>query len=92
MYKIKKITFIEHPILKNLSLNFCDANGDAVDTIIFAGENEIFYKDIKKYVEKVKKENVNVKLIIGPELYHIYPLFPIPEAKKAFKVIKNELK
>lgn len=39
MYKIKKITFIEHPILKNLSLNFCDANGDAVDTIIFAGEN-----------------------------------------------------
>ena len=39
MLKIKSIKFKNHPILKNLELNFCDANGKAVDTIIIAGEN-----------------------------------------------------
>ena len=39
MYKIKKITFKNHPVLRNLSLDFCDTDGNIVDTIIFAGEN-----------------------------------------------------
>ncbi len=56
-------------------------------TLVFAGENEIFYKDIKKYVEN----SDNTRLITGKGLFHIYPLFPIPEAKKAFKEIKKEI-
>ena len=39
MYKIRKIQFIDHPILKNTELNFVGADGKAVDTVIFAGEN-----------------------------------------------------
>ncbi len=39
MCKIRKIVFHEHPVLKNLSLNFCDSEGKCIDTIIFAGEN-----------------------------------------------------
>lgn len=39
MYKIRRVEFIEHPILKNLVLDFCDINGNAVSSIIFAGEN-----------------------------------------------------
>jgi len=39
MYKIRKITFTNHPILKNLSLDFCDTHGKVVDTVIIAGEN-----------------------------------------------------
>ncbi len=39
MTKIRKITFIDHPVLGNLTLDFCDVNGNAVDTVIFAGEN-----------------------------------------------------
>ena len=39
MYKIRKVKFQNHPILKNLELDFCDINGKAVDTVIFAGEN-----------------------------------------------------
>lgn len=39
MLKIKSIKFKNHPILKNLELNFCDANGNAADTVIIAGEN-----------------------------------------------------
>ena len=39
MLKIRSITFREHPIFKNLTLDFCDADGNAVDTVIIAGEN-----------------------------------------------------
>lgn len=39
MYKIRKIKFQNHPILKNLELDFCGTDGKAVDTVIFAGEN-----------------------------------------------------
>ena len=66
-------------------------NSNLPDTLIFAGENEIFYNDIKKYVENLKRDNVNVKFITGKGLFHIYPLFPIPEARNAFKEIKKEI-
>jgi len=39
MYKIRKVKFQDHPILKNLELDFCGKDGKALDTIIFAGEN-----------------------------------------------------
>lgn len=66
-------------------------NSDIAKTLIFAGTNEIFYKDIEKYVEILKKNNIDVKFIKGENLFHIYPLFPIPEAKKAFEEIKKEI-
>ena len=66
-------------------------NVDLADTLIFVGENELFCRDIKKYVENLKKDGVNVKLIVGSGLFHIYPLFPIPEAKTAFDIVKKEI-
>lgn len=66
-------------------------NGGLPDTLIFAGESEIFCKDIERYVENLKKDGVKVKLIIGNGLFHIYPLFPIPEAISAFKEVKKEI-
>ena len=39
MLRIRKITFKNHSVLGDLSLDFCNSNGKAVDTIIFAGEN-----------------------------------------------------
>ena len=65
-----------------------DVTGQA-QTLIFSGTNEIFYKDIRLYVENLKMSNVDVKFIEGKGLFHIYPLFPSPEAKKAFKEIKE---
>lgn len=65
-----------------------DLEGQA-QTLIFAGTSEIFYKDIKLYVEKLKRSNVDVKFIEGKGLFHIYPLFPSSEAKKAFKEIEE---
>ena len=60
--------------------------------LIFAGTNEIFYRDIQQYVDNLKKDGVEVKFIIGEDLFHIYPLFPSSEARKAFKEIKREFK
>lgn len=39
MYKIRKIIFNNHPVLGNLTLDFCNQDNKAVDTVIFAGEN-----------------------------------------------------
>lgn len=39
MYKVRKIQFIEHPILKNMEFNFVGRDGKTVDTVIFADEN-----------------------------------------------------
>jgi hypothetical protein len=33
----------------------------------------------------LERENVDVKLVEGEGLFHIYPLFPMPEAKKLLK-------
>lgn len=60
-------------------------------TLIFAGTNEIFYTDIELYAEKLKNSNVDVKFIKGNGLFHIYPLFPSPEARNALKEIKKEI-
>jgi acetyl esterase/lipase len=66
-------------------------NSGLARMLIFAGTNEIFYKDIERYVEKLKSDGVDVRFIVGNGLFHIYPLFPMPEAKKAFGEIKKVL-
>ena len=66
-------------------------NGGLPKTLIFAGTNEIFHKDIKRYVENLKRDGVDVRFIEGEGLFHIYPLFPMSEAKEAFKEIKKEI-
>lgn len=60
-------------------------------TLIFVGDNEIFYKDVLKYAENLERDNVDYRLIVGEELFHIYPLFPMPETRTAFKEIKHEI-
>ena len=65
-------------------------NSDLPRTLIFAGENEIFYKDILKYYEKLISEGVDARLVVGEGMFHIYPLFPSPEAWDAFKELEKE--
>ena len=65
-------------------------NSDLPRTLIFTGNNEIFYKDILKYYEKLKEDGVDARLVVGDGMFHIYPLFPSPEAWNAFKELKKE--
>ena len=39
MYKVRRIKFVNHPVLNNMEFDFTGTDGKAVDTVIFAGEN-----------------------------------------------------
>lgn len=67
MLKIKSIKFKNHPILKNLELNFCDANGKAVDTIIIAGENGTGKSSILNYLYSITSGSVVTEATITLE-------------------------
>ena len=53
-------------------------------------ECSIFYKDILRYYEKLIENGGDARLIVGSGMFHIYPLFPSPEAWDALKEIKKE--
>ena len=65
-------------------------NSNLAKILIFVGDNEIFYKDVLKYYENLKEDNVDARLVVGIGMFHIYPLFPCPEAWDAFKELKKE--
>lgn len=50
---------------------------------IFVGTHEIFLPDCRLLHEKLKQENVEHNFVVGPKMNHVYPVYPIPEAKKA---------
>lgn len=49
---------------------------------VFAGTDGILYPDIVKFFGLLDDDSSN-ELIIGEGMNHVYPLFPIPEAKPA---------
>jgi len=65
-------------------------NEGLAKTLIFVGDGEIFYQDVLKFYNKLQDEDVESELIVGKGMFHIYPLFPVPEAKNAFKELKKE--
>ena len=59
------------------------------DVTIFVGTHEFFYPDIMKFADRLKENKVRNKLYIGEGLNHVYPVFPIPEAKEAIRTIQK---
>ncbi len=64
---------------------------------IFVGTDEILYPDIYMFYQKIKNSNVkpnqqNIELIVGERMNHVYPLYPIPEAKHSKEIIAKILK
>ncbi len=57
--KLKSIQFEEHPILGDLLVDFCDSNGNPVDTIIIAGENGTGKSTLLNEIYKVVNYQVN---------------------------------
>lgn len=58
---------------------------------VFLGTAEIFYPDVTKFFGMLEDDPSN-ELIIGEEMCHVYPLFPISEAKPAVEKIIEVLK
>ena len=67
MYKIRKVKFVDHPVLGNLELDFCDKNGNAVDTVIIAGENGTGKSTIMNVLYQVSSYDLNIPLSIELE-------------------------
>ena len=53
---------------------------------VFVGTSEIFFPDVTKFFRRLDRDPSN-ELLVGDEMNHVYPLFPIPEAKYAVNKI-----
>ena len=53
---------------------------------VFVGTSEIFFPDVTKFFRMLDRDPSN-ELIVGDEMNHVYPLFPIPEARPAVNSI-----
>lgn len=53
---------------------------------VFSGTDEILYPDLMDFYSLIEL-NPGCKLIVGEGMNHVYPLFPTPEAKKAFRQV-----
>lgn len=53
------------------------------NTTVFVGGNELFYPDIERFYRLLDDDPSN-ELVVGEGMDHVYPLYPIPEARQAF--------
>ena len=53
---------------------------------VFVGTSEIFYPDVTKFFRMLDDDPSN-ELVTGEEMNHVYPLFPIREARPAVEKI-----
>ncbi len=57
------------------------------ETLLIVGTREIFYPDIILLKQKLEENSVETKIIIGEDMNHCYPLYPIPEADEVLEKI-----
>jgi len=60
---------------------------DFPETLIFTGTREIFYPDVLKFHQKLVQAGLKTELVTGMGMNHVYPMYPIPEARKALETV-----
>ena len=60
-------------------------------TDIYSGTYDVLYTDILKTEQKLRESGVDVELHIAPKFGHVYPLYPVPQGKKARREISRYL-
>ena len=50
---------------------------------ILIGKRDILYPDTTVFAEKAKDAGANVEMIVEDEMFHVWPLLNMPEAKRA---------
>lgn len=50
---------------------------------IFVGTHEIFFPDIEQFHLNLTQSGIAHDFIIGEKMFHVYPLSPTPEGRKA---------
>lgn len=54
---------------------------------LFIGTHEIFLPDARKFKALADKQHVAINYLEYPKMNHVFPVFPIPEAKRAMEQI-----
>ncbi|WP_270167794.1 alpha/beta hydrolase [Paenibacillus sp. SYP-B4298] len=54
---------------------------------LFIGTHEFFLPDARKFKARADKENVHINYFEYPKMNHVFPVFPIPEARRAMQQI-----
>lgn len=61
------------------------------EIVIFSGAEDMLHPDIMRFKERLEKDKAPHSIYVEENLPHVYPLFPTPEAAKAFELIKYEV-
>ena len=56
-------------------------------TTLYVGTREILYPDNILFFKKLQKARVLCSLHVGEGMNHVYPIYPIPEARKVLKEV-----
>ena len=68
---------------------FGDVSG-MTNVLVFVGTRELFYPDITKFYPMLDRpEN---RLVVGKDMNHVFPLLPIPEAKRYQRMIFDTIR
>lgn len=83
----------ENNDLKNVMLSPLYGSFDKFpNTIMCIAEHDIMYPDQKLAIKKFNKANINIEVIEGEAMPHIWPLLPVmKEAKATLKLLINRL-
>ena len=54
---------------------------------LFVGTREIFYPDVTAFYNMLQEQGISSKLYVGEGMNHVYPFYPIPEAREATRQV-----
>ena len=61
---------------------------------LFVGTREIFYPDVTEFARLLEEQGIQSELYVGEGMNHVYPFYPIPEAREAvrqvYQIIRGE--
>ncbi len=58
-------------------------------TVIYSGTYDVLYTDIIKTEQKLRASGVDAALHTAGKFGHVYPLYPVPEGRKARREISK---
>lgn len=59
--------------------------------MVVAGTREVMYPDCASFVRKLREANVPVEFEVGRNLFHIYPIYSLPESDQVMAKVKSFL-
>ncbi|MGN7476247.1 alpha/beta hydrolase fold domain-containing protein [Solibacillus silvestris] len=54
---------------------------------LFVGTGELLLVDAQMFLDKANKQEIKINYYEYPKMNHVFPVFPIPEAKKALQML-----